>query len=1611
MHTEQVLEKGTYEIIQSRLQEQKQELINRLEQLKSARNQVFGSVESKLKGTERINTPNACIARDIIALGNHCLFGYNVHFGLRTDIQLADVFSQFEYKDDSFQESPLQLINDKEFEKDFKNLYKYYRNTFFAKFTKQDNYLYMIFQVSESSSDIKCFKWLIRENQLQYVDNRSEHEIKMPSQQEFQWQESSYEMHRYGQHPHVSILDKVFVETVGGDLTIKIEDNTDDGKGIYNEAVEFKDQTLEDGTIRFADLGNIIILSIQPYQEEPRYFVYNHKIKTVERIQSIQDAAILLPDKQGLIFPDGYYLQTGSFKKFERKIEDLRYQGRIDSPNGEDFIYIFYEENIGDYVLMPYNIIRQQTSTPIVCSGFTLFPNGEMAYFKLDAEATKHHQMQIWSTPFSRELQSDQKETDSLLYKIGNKSIVRAMAECQEIITLLNKEDDYENLYDDIKKQSTDILDSYYWISDEETYAVSVPLQQLREISDLAIDEFERVKLLRKAAADAMAGFSKEVKEVFNTVGQSRFEHINEFVEVLETLRNLQGKSTLLKEQKYINTESLTALEEELENKNAQLSRRCVDFLLEEKALQPYKDQLKELEEKGKKHSKSIELKEDLDALDQLSGEMEMLIDIVNSLMIEDNSQSTMIVERISVIFSIINKQRASFKQTLKQILKKENEADFHAQMKLFSQSITNVLDLATDTAKCDAYLNKLSVQLEELEAKFAQFEDFSDLIIEKRDSVFEAFDLKKSQLKEAHSKEVVRMEKSADRLINAIRKKADSFKQEEALHAYFASDLMVSKLRKTIEELKEVDESAKAENFETLLKSAKEETLSRLKDKNELYEDGDQLIKFGEHRFAVNKQALELSIIAKEGRLYSHLTGTAFEERIDQPSLSEHTYLWEQSIPSENKNVYRSEHLSYKAIKEFKSKGLTAFEYTELDKIIQKIAAEDFESAYVKGVHDEDAKLIGKKLLQMESELGILKYDPVSRSIAQLFWVNQEEQSQKRLLQHLRSSAAIKRLFPNNQAKQSITLVKKELVNFMDSLGIESEDTDTIVAYLEEELMDNNKFHISQQAYELYSSFSEQMKQQKMLEKLKLDIKELESINEQFDFCKEWITAFAMNFGLEDQYIKEACILFLYPGSNMKSRVINANSKAVISNMAGGHSCIQEGKYQVNYHEFFTRLSHFESVEQVRFKRFNQEKKSFLEAERERMGLEQYQANVLSSFVRNKLIDQVYLPLIGDNLAKQLGTAGKNKRTDRMGMLLLISPPGYGKTTLMEYIADRMGLVFMKINGPSIGHEVQSLDPASADNAACRQELEKLNLALEMGDNVMLYLDDIQHCNPAFLQKFISLADGQRKIEGVYKGKSKTYNFKDRKFCVIMAGNPYTESGDKFQIPDMLANRADIYNLGDVIGGNAALFKLSLLENALSSNSTLKGIANRNSKDIYTLINYIEQGKNTELVLEGNHNEQEIRDAIALLERALQVRNAVLKVNETYIQSAAMEDAYRTEPAFKLQGSYRDMNKLMSKIVPMMNEEELHQLLLSHYENESQTLGSNAEANILKYKELQGILNPIEWERWHDIKERFMKDNKLNGLADKGEMALIIQQMIDFTDKLDAIRKVLSEK
>jgi hypothetical protein len=89
-----------------------------------------------------------------------------------------------------------------------------------------------------------------------------------------------------------------------------------------------------------------------------------------------------------------------------------------------------------------------------------------------------------------------------------------------------------------------------------------------------------------------------------------------------------------------------------------------------------------------------------------------------------------------------------------------------------------------------------------------------------------------------------------------------------------------------------------------------------------------------------------------------------------------------------------------------------------------------------------------------------------------------------------------------------------------------------------------------------------------------------------------------------------------------------------------------------------------------------------------------------------------------------------------------------------MEYLGDRLGMVFVRINCPVLGHDATSPDPARAKDSAARMELEKLKLGLAKGNKVMLYLDDIQHTHPEFLQKFIALADGTRRIEGVWRGR-----------------------------------------------------------------------------------------------------------------------------------------------------------------------------------------------------------------------------------------------------------------
>ncbi|WP_371951210.1 DNA repair ATPase [Actinomadura monticuli] len=81
------LDHGTYEVLRGRLAEHAGELGRRAEALNARRLEVFGGAEMRLAGTERIRTAHKCVPRDVVALGDVMLFGYNVfrkHIGRST---------------------------------------------------------------------------------------------------------------------------------------------------------------------------------------------------------------------------------------------------------------------------------------------------------------------------------------------------------------------------------------------------------------------------------------------------------------------------------------------------------------------------------------------------------------------------------------------------------------------------------------------------------------------------------------------------------------------------------------------------------------------------------------------------------------------------------------------------------------------------------------------------------------------------------------------------------------------------------------------------------------------------------------------------------------------------------------------------------------------------------------------------------------------------------------------------------------------------------------------------------------------------------------------------------------------------------------------------------------------------------------------------------------------------------------------------------------------------------------------------------------------------------------------------------------------------------------
>lgn len=1619
-----VAEGGAYEVIKRRLTEQGQALKQHTDALNRSRMEEFGGAETAVIARTRVRTENNCVPRDIVQVGELLLFGYNVFIGLKTETKVSDVFALFrlDRTGDQVEIAEVQggqtFLDDANFRRDFDELYRYYKNARLLQTMVKDGKLLASFQIGERLQDIRVFRWSLSADakQVRYIDNRGERDMQLPPAYDFEWVKTTRDDVVTGKHPHVNVLDQVFVETVGGDLTVKVENNTATGLGIYREPVEDDTQSIDDAEFHYAELGSLILLKILPYREERwRYLVYNKLTQEVVAINAIASSCVQLPEDHGIVFPGGYYLQTGQYKTFDDTSNAMLFKRMIRSPNGEDVLYVFYEPSAGTVGLFAYNMIAKSLQNPIYGDGYALSDDGTMVIFVAVPEATRVHPMQVWQTPFfSDEFASKEPPKQSFYGRIGNAELVRGIADVYAVTRFIDNQTVTVRLYEQLHKTALKLFDDHYWLGEAEAGDISPLLKQVAATAELAIDEFEKVESIRTQSRQALEEATRSQQTLLTHIRTGNWQTAEDYVGALAALRKQRGHLGTIRDYRYIDIKRLDDLERDIIDTEAQLSARTVSFLADEQALAPYYQKIDTFAHSLERAQSTTELAPLLAEIEHTASGLDLLSELLTAIKIDDPTLRTRIVDDISQVYARVNQSKASVSHRQKAIGSQEAVSQFSAQFKLFSQSITSALGMVDTPAACDQQMSRLLVQLEELEGQFSDYEEFLGDIVAKREEIYESFEAHKQKLLDNQQRKAQSVFDAATRILQSIERRTQRFTDPDEMNTFFASDALVQKVREFIAQLQALNSNVKAGDLESRAKAIKEQALRSLRDKSELFEAGGNIIKLGpRHKFSVNTQELDLTIIPRDEALNLHLTGTDFYEPIEDAALNQLQPYWQISLESESSEVYRGEFLAASILHSAeRGDGLdmgtlqqALADEQSLQKLVRDYAAPRYKEGYEKGIHDHDATLLLKSLLPALEQADLLKFDPICRAFAQVFWTNLEDVQKQRKHRRLSAQTWVERAQSALQMRQVLAstkaaeLLAEEIASVMAEfvavhpIAISAEWLPRCAEYLVHELgceqiefvcskyarnlADQLRHHLDDQAWGRFQASLEKMAGWPA---------------ERWNLACAWLQALVNQKGVTGlaRYIPEAAAL-INAGPHLKYKLSEADLELTVDGMMGEHCLIDNRRLPLAVDQFLTKTESHRQTFIPAYRHYLQVRQGILERERKLLRLNEYKPRPLSSFVRNQLINDAYLPVIGDNLAKQMGTVGENKRSDLMGLLMMISPPGYGKTTLMEYVASRLGLIFMKINCPSLGHDVLSLDPAKAPNATAQQELIKLNLGLEMGSNVMLYLDDIQHTHPEFLQKFISLCDGTRRIEGIWRGQSKTYDMRGRKFCVIMAGNPYTESGEVFKIPDMLANRADIYNLGDILGGMDRQFALSYIENALTSNAVLAPLATRDIADVYRFVKMAEGEKVPTTDLSHQYSAAEVGEIIGVLRKLFVVRDTVLKVNKQYIESAAQADKYRTEPPFKLQGSYRNMNKMAEKVSAVMNEDELRQMIDDHYLGEAQLLTVGAEENLLKLAELRGTLTPEAQQRWQQIKRDFLRTKSLGGDdADTGRQVVV---------------------
>ncbi|MEZ4848784.1 MAG: hypothetical protein R3B93_09240 [Bacteroidia bacterium] len=148
-------------------------------------------------------------------------------------------------------------------------------------------------------------------------------------------------------------------------------------------------------------------------------------------------------------------------------------------------------------------------------------------------------------------------------------------------------------------------------------------------------------------------------------------------------------------------------------------------------------------------------------------------------------------------------------------------------------------------------------IQIEELEENSLSLKVLFRKSRKKRERSISGFLrlMHKLYLLEKRNKRTTHLMAAADRILQGVRNRVSKFKEVNDINAYFAADLMIAKIRDMIDELNRLGDAVKAGDLQTRLKTLREEAIRQLKDRTDLFTEGENIIRLGRHHFPSAKE------------------------------------------------------------------------------------------------------------------------------------------------------------------------------------------------------------------------------------------------------------------------------------------------------------------------------------------------------------------------------------------------------------------------------------------------------------------------------------------------------------------------------------------------------------------------------------------------------------------------------------------------------------------------------------------------------------------------------------------------------------------------------------